>query len=142
MVTTGRSLDGPDTAPAPAAHILVMDDDRTIRDVLEGLLKMLGHTVSQAIDGEEAIGRYRDAHQRGDAFGAVIVDLTVPGGMGGQQAAQEILKMDPQARIIVSSGYPTDPVMADHEHYGFKSSIVKPFRFEELRTAIRQALEA
>ncbi|MCB0195441.1 MAG: PAS domain S-box protein [Anaerolineae bacterium] len=126
--------------PISTTHILVLDDEPVIREVLGSMLKMMGHSVAYAVDGQEAIAKYRDAYHTGSAFDVVIVDLTIPGGMGGHDAAQEMMKINPQAKIIVSSGYTTDPIMANYERYGFKGVVAKPYRFADLRRVLSQVL--
>jgi CheY-like chemotaxis protein len=140
-ITTENLLDKTAAASAPAARILVLDDEEAVRAVLGAMLESLGHIISYAVDGQEAIVKYREAYQNGSAYDVVIVDLTIPGGMGGQMAAKEIFSLDPAAQIIVSSGYATDPVMANYEEYGFKARIVKPYHFAELQKAIQQVLK-
>ncbi len=116
--------------------ILVMDDEEMIRELTQGMLEHLGCEVVLASDGAEAIDLYRRLMDSGRPVDAVIMDLTIPGGMGGREAVQELLKIDPQARVIVSSGYSNDPVMADYAKYGFRAAVAKPFTLSELRKAI------
>lgn len=118
-----------------------MDDEESVRAVLGAMLKRMGYQVTFAADGQKAIEKYRTAFEKGLPYDVVITDLTIPGGMGGQAAAQKILKMDPQAKLIVSSGYATDPVLANYGVYGFKGVVVKPFRLSELRQMVQQVLE-
>ncbi|MCB0175049.1 MAG: response regulator, partial [Anaerolineae bacterium] len=131
-----------DSEPVSAIHILVLDDEVMIRDVLGAMLGTMGHIVTYAVDGQEAIVKYREAYQNGPAYDVVIADLTIAGGMGGQAAAQEMIKINPWAKIIVSSGYTTDPVMANYEAYGFKGVVAKPYHFADLQKVIRQVLNA
>jgi signal transduction histidine kinase len=107
-------------------RILVMDDEEVVRDTVVTSLKRLGYEVEFAKDGEEAIEIYRQALDSGKPFDAVILDLTVPGGMGGREAVARLLEMDPGTKAIVTSGYSDDPVMADCERYGFVARIPKP----------------
>jgi len=123
------------------ARILVMDDDDTIRFGLEVLLTELGYDVVSATDGEAAVKAYSDGLDSGSPFDIVILDLTIPGGMGGKEAIEKLRSLDPDITAIVSSGYATDPIMADCKTYGFKSVLPKPFRPSDLRTAIAAALE-
>jgi len=124
-----------------SARILVLDDEDLVLQMCGSMLEEMGHQVDYAIVGEEAVKKYRDANEEGQDYDVVICDLTIPGGMGGQEAAREILKCNPQARIIVSSGYASDPVMADYMEYGFKGRVVKPYGFEEFQKVIQQVLE-
>jgi len=91
--------------------------------------------------GEEAVSKYQIAQESNQGYDIVICDLTIPGGMGGQEAAQQILSINPQAKLIVSSGYATDPVMANYREYGFQGRIAKPYRFAELETVVQQVVE-
>lgn len=141
-IIAGQPSDEIDSAPLAPPHILVLDDEAVIREVLGAMLEMMGHNVAYAVDGQEAVVKYRHAYQNGSAYDAVIVDLTIPGGVGGQAAAQEMIKINPQAKIIVSSGYTTDPVMANYEAYGFKNVVAKPYRFADLQKVIQKVLKA
>jgi len=112
--------------------ILVMDDDAMIRDFTDMMLSELGYQVMTCTDGAEAIRLYEHALQSGCPFGAVIMDLTIPGGMGGKEAAQQILAVDAKASLIVSSGYSNDPIMSDYPAYGFSAAVAKPYRINDL----------
>lgn len=109
-----------------------MDDEKLLRDLVASMLECLGYIVTTCADGEEAIELYRAAKESGAPFLTVIMDLTIPGGLGGKDAAQEILRIDPDARLIVSSGYSDDPVMADHKQYGFQALLPKPYIISDL----------
>jgi two-component system, cell cycle sensor histidine kinase and response regulator CckA len=115
-----------------SGRILLMDDEHCVRDVGSTMLKNLGYAVETAKNGEDAIALYEEALKVKKPFKAAIFDLTVIGGMGGKDAAARIRELDPQARLIVSSGYSEDPVMANPRHYGFSACIGKPYRKEEL----------
>jgi PAS domain S-box-containing protein len=121
-------------------RVLVMDDEEMIRRLLQEMLKELGFTVEAATEGRQAIEKYRQAMVAGKPFTAVIVDLTVPGGMGGQETAKGILQIDPGAKIIVSSGYADDPVMANYTDYGFKGIAPKPYSLARLSTEFNRIL--
>lgn len=121
-------------------RILVMDDEPGIRNVMFHALARIGHTVETANDGKDAIDKYAAAMRNGTPFDLTIMDLTIPGGMGGKEAIQELLALDPSAKAIVSSGYFSDPVMSDYEVYGFAARLAKPFKVSELTDAISSAL--
>lgn len=122
------------------AKILLMDDEEMVRTVTRSMLIQFGHDVVLCANGEEALKLYGEGLDTNNNFNLAIMDLTVPGGMGGQETAREILKMDPKARLIVSSGYSNNPVMASYEEYGFCGTIVKPYRIQELSKVINQVL--
>lgn len=124
-----------------SARILLMDDEETVREVAGTMLTELGCDVSYALEGKEAVAMYREALENGVPFRAAILDLTIPGGMGGLQTLHEILAVDPDANLIVSSGYATDPVMANYKNHGFKGRAAKPYRFSELQRVVQQVLQ-
>jgi len=133
------------TADAPVAidgngRILVMDDDEVVLQVVKTMLSHLGYQVVLAVNGTEALAKYVDAQQSGQPFEAVIMDLIVPTGMGGEEAIQQLLAIDPRAKVIVSSGYCYDPVMADYKSYGFKGVMAKPYHLAGLREQLTQLL--
>jgi PAS domain S-box-containing protein len=122
--------------PTKKARILVMDDEELVRNILEAMLHQMGHEVLLVKDGMEALQTYREAVDNGTPIDLIIMDLTIPGGMGGKEAVQKILSIDPAANAIVSSGYSNDPVIANFKDYGFCSAIVKPYQFAELKKTI------
>ncbi|HSN92929.1 MAG TPA: response regulator [Anaeromyxobacteraceae bacterium] len=133
------------SAPRPAAtpgagRILVMDDEPAIRSVARSMLGRLGWAVEVCQDGGEAVRLYREAREEGRPFTAVILDLTVPGGMGGVEALARLREMDPGVAAIVSSGYSDDAVMADHRAHGFAGAVSKPYGMREIGDALRALL--
>ncbi|MFQ5500091.1 MAG: response regulator, partial [Candidatus Zixiibacteriota bacterium] len=103
-------------------------------------LRKLGYTVDYVYDGTEAIKQYRRNLDEGTPYDVVILDLTVPGGMGGKATVRELLRIDPSVRALVCSGYSNDPTMANFQSLGFCGVINKPFRPYELALAIEEAL--
>ena len=121
-------------------RVLLMDDEEMVRAVAREMLVHLGHEVEVAEDGGAALALYQEATGQGRKFEVVIMDLTVPGGMGGKEAVRELRKIDPDARVIVASGYANDPVMAGYADYGFRAAVTKPFRLQELAAGVQSAL--
>ena len=128
-------------SPSRQAKILLMDDEEMVRNIAKEILTHLGHEVTLATHGKEAVQLYHDAMESGRSFDLVILDLTIPGGIGGKEVIREILGIDPKAQVVVSSGYSNDPVMADFKAYGFCGALVKPFQIQDLNKVINQALD-
>ena len=129
------------TTPLPQGQgrqVMVMDDDLMVQTVAQAMLSHLGYQVLLAKDGAEAIDLYREAMAGPQPVEMVFMDLSVPNGMGGREATEEILKLDPQARIIASSGYSEDQIMSHCRDYGFKAAIAKPYQLSDLAEVIRQ----
>jgi len=120
--------------------ILVMDDEEIVREAVTSLLQYLGYSVDTSKDGQEAINMYELAMNVGHSYDAVIMDLTVPGGMGGKEAVIKIKEVDPSAKVIVSSGYYTDPVLANFKDYGFDGVAPKPYQVEELGKVVKEVI--
>ena len=123
-----------------SGKVLLMDDEQIIRAVGSEMLQLLGYEVVCARDGAEAVELYRQALERGLAFDAVILDLTIPGGMGGKEAVSKILSLDPTAAAIVSSGYSNDQVISEYRRYGFRGAVCKPYRLQELSAILHEVL--
>lgn len=121
-------------------RILVMDDDEVIRDMAGELLTLLGYEAAFANDGYEAIEAYNEARTSGNPFDAVIMDLTVPGGMGGKATMEKLREIDPHIKAIVSSGYSNDPIMADYRKSGFVGVLPKPYSAQDLSKLLRGIL--
>lgn len=129
------------TAVEQTARILVMDDEEIILNVASLMLERGGYRVETATEGRQAIERYRQAIEAGNPFDAVIMDLTIPGGIGGAEAVGDILQLNPEARVIVSSGYANDPIMANFAEYGFSGVVEKPYTRSKLIEIINRVLE-
>jgi PAS domain S-box-containing protein len=113
--------------------ILLMDDEEMVLSTASEILKFFGYEVDLAHDGREALQKYTERLHTDNCYQLVIMDLTIPGGMGGQTAIKKLLQIDPQAKAIVASGYSSDPVMANYQKYGFIGCMRKPFRVDEVR---------
>lgn len=122
-------------------RILVMDDEEIVREAAGAILEELGYEVAFAAHGAEAIDRYREAMDEGRTFDAVLMDLTIPAGMGGREAVKRLLEMDPGARVIVSSGYSNDDIMSEYTSFGFKAVIAKPYMVGELSRTVKGVLD-
>ena len=125
---------------AGRGRVLLMDDDEVVRDVTQNMLIDLGYEIVLSANGDEAISLYQEAMRSGQPFAAIILDLTIPGGMGGKEAIQKIIKIDPQVRAIVASGYSADPVMAEYGRHGFKDVLKKPYSLEEVSNALQRVI--
>ncbi len=125
-----------------SGYVLVMDDEDFIRDLAERMLTKMGYRVAVAADGQAALNLYRQARVDGEPFDVVILDLTVPGAMGGKEAFEHLKKMDPEVRAIVSSGYANDPIMSNHLDYGFCGAVQKPYQMKDLSLALKRVMES
>jgi two-component system, cell cycle sensor histidine kinase and response regulator CckA len=121
-------------------RILVMDDEETIRQVAGRLLHYLGYDVNCAEDGAEAIKMYLEGMDEGRPYDIVIIDLTIPGGMGGKEAIQKLRELDPNVKAIVSSGYSSDPIMAQYKDFGFSAVVTKPYDLAELGDTVKRTI--
>jgi CheY-like chemotaxis protein len=120
--------------------ILIMDDEYVIRVMLSKQLMGLEYEVEAAEDGSEAIRLYESASGKGNPFDAVVMDLTITGGMGGKETIKRLLEIDPEVRAIVVSGYANDPIMANYKKYGFSSVLPKPHEIHELDEALQKVM--
>jgi PAS domain S-box-containing protein len=120
--------------------VLVMDDDAMVREIALQMLEYLGYKGIVTRNGEETVDRYHQCLEEGIKVQAVILDLTIAGGMGGKDTAAAILKLDPSARLIVASGYSNDPVMAEQEKYGFTATMNKPFNIRKLARTLDRVI--
>lgn len=136
----GREKPAPGKENSSGRRILFMDDQENVRKVAVKMLEEFGYEAVPVADGREAIESYREAAESGRPFAAVVLDLTVPGGMGGVMAAARIRGIDPRARLIVSSGYSDDPVLADYRRHGFSGKIDKPYQIANMREVLAEVL--
>lgn len=120
--------------------ILIMDDELIIRETVTAMLEHLGYHVECAVDGEEAVNMYRQRLEKNRPYDAVIMDLTIPGGMGGEEAIKTLLEIDPEAIALVSSGYSQDPIMANYKQFGFSGVIAKPFKLQKIAITLEKVL--
>ena len=113
-----------------------MDDEVIIREISQEILSHIGFEVEVTEDGDEAIAVYKQGQKANAPFDVVIMDLTIPGGMGGKEAVKEILFLNPNAKVIVASGYSTDRIMSNYQDYGFSGVLTKPFTRDDLQEVI------
>jgi PAS domain S-box-containing protein len=128
--------------PIGQGRVLVMDDEEMVRDIAGKILTHMGLEVEFAKDGVEAIALYRKAMETKNPFDAVILDLTIPGGMGAKETVKKLLEIDPQAKAILSSGYSNDPIIERFRQFGFKDVVAKPYRVSELSQRVANVMEA
>lgn len=121
-------------------RILVMDDEEMVRDVIGLMLDNLGYEANLARDGQEAVKKFSEAQGNAHRIDLVILDLTVPGGMGGKECLRQLRLLDPNIKAIVSSGYSDDPVMADFSKYGFNGVIAKPYKVSDISHLLHELL--
>ncbi len=137
---------GDSGSPAPVSankrRALVMDDEEPIRSLVETMLTMMDYEVVGAPDGETALSVHAEAMESGRPFDLVVMDLTIPGGMGGREAIKRLREKDTNIRAIVSSGYSNDPVMANYTAYGFNAVLPKPYMMKDLMNLVTQLAEA
>ncbi len=117
--------------------VLVLDDEEDVRKIAGKMLNRFGCKVEFAKDGVEAIETYKSAIESQDPFDFIIMDLTIPGGMGGEEAIKKILEIDPGVTAIVSSGYSNDPIVANFSEYGFSDFLAKPYKMAELNRVVQ-----
>lgn len=126
---------------AGKAKVLLMDDEQIILDVTLEVLKFLGYDVMFARDGADAIELYKREKNTGAPFDVVILDLSIPEGMGGKEAIVHIREFDPSVKAIVSSGYTNDPVVVDYAGHGFSGKLSKPYKINDMKIILEQLLK-
>ena len=117
-----------------------MDDEEAILDMASALLSHFGYRSSVARDGDEAIALYKEAAARNNPFAVIIMDLTIPGGLGGKETISRLHEIDPFVKAVVSSGYSTDPIVANFRQYGFAGILTKPYTATEMSEIIKKVL--
>ena len=121
-------------------RILVMDDEEMIRSLMLEMLDTLGHDAELAVNGAEALAKYREAMSEGRPFDVVVLDLTVRGGMGGAETLRKLRELDPGVNAIMSSGYSNDDIASNYLDAGFKAFLKKPYRIDDLRNELNRLL--
>jgi CheY-like chemotaxis protein len=132
--------DSPNTPLVGSGRILVVDDEEAIRDLLSNMLTHIGYEVDCVPDGAKAIDVYQNAQAEGRPYTAVILDITIPGGMGGLEALEPLRAIDPQAKVLISSGYANNPAMANFQRYGFNGVIAKPYTVQRLHDVLQHVI--
>jgi DNA-binding NtrC family response regulator len=134
-----ESSDAPDPHPS-GVRILVMDDEEILLDIARQMCKRLGIGADTAFNGEDAVEMYRTAFNEGHPYDAVLLDMTIAGGMGGVETVAAIKKVDPRVKAVVMSGYSDHEIMAAPSKYGFSAMMSKPFRFHEFGRVLEEVL--
>jgi len=141
--SSARATTQPTAAKPPQKiRILLMDDEQMILDIVSRMLGHLGYDVSTCRDGSQAIAAFAKSKSHSETFDIVMMDLVIPNGVGGQDAVHTIKKIDPNARVIASSGHLEHPVMLDHAKFGFSAVLEKPYKLEKLQQVIEAVLHA
>jgi len=130
------------TPPQGGGTVLLMDDEPGILEMVGMLLDQLGYKVMTAAHGEEALRLYRETQAACQPIDAVILDLTIRGGLGGLETFQRLQKLDPRVKAIVSSGYSNDPVMSNPRAFGFKAVVAKPYGMDHLASTLHAVIHA
>jgi CheY-like chemotaxis protein len=121
--------------------VLFMDDEQIILDMTREVLKFLDYDVMFAKEGREAIDLYKKEMAAGAPFDVVILDLSVPSGLGGEETIKELRKIDPRVKSVVSSGYMDDPVVRDFSSHGFDERLTKPYKILDLKKILEQLMK-
>lgn len=122
-------------------RILVMEDEEVLREFTSRLLSKLGYDVEVVTEGEEAIELFKKAKESGQPFDAVIMDLTIQGGLGGKETISKLREIDPEIKAILSSGYSNDPLIVDYRKFGFKAIVIKPYTLDKLSRVLSDVIE-
>ena len=138
-------VDSPGTIPQPITalgRVLIVDDDKAICTLVHFTLTGLGYQVMQAETALQGVNLYREKFEAGERFDAVILDLSLPGGMGGKEALKKLIEIDPAVNAIVSSGYATDATMSRYQDFGFRAVIAKPYEIAELGKIVHDVISS
>jgi CheY-like chemotaxis protein len=125
---------------ADKGKVLLMDDEEIILDVSREVLRFLGYDAVFAKEGASALKLYAEEKEAGRPFDLVILDLSIPEGMGGRETIEKLRNYDPDAKAVVSSGYANDPVILDFASYGFSGRLTKPYRINEMKTLLEDMI--
>jgi CheY-like chemotaxis protein len=121
-------------------RVLVMDDEAAVREMIGKMLHCLGYEADYASNGSEAVRLYQKLRESGQAYDAVIMDLTIPGDMGGKETLKRLMEIDPGVKAIISSGYADNPVLVDYDQYGFCGVIPKPYEIRGLNKVLSEVI--
>jgi len=142
MGNSAIKMDGlPVNSSRPGAAILLLEDEDMVGMIVSEMLDHIGYETVLVREGEQAVALYDERFQAGTPFSAVIMDLSIANGMGGEEAVTEVLKIDPAAKVIVSSGYSFDPAMLDYRNYGFRAALGKPFTIPDLSRVLKDLVQ-
>ncbi|HEY6362442.1 MAG TPA: ATP-binding protein [Vicinamibacterales bacterium] len=140
-VAAAQAAPRPEINMRRTGRVLIMDDEDMVAEVAQEMIESLGYTTRRACNGDEAIRMFNEAEQTGEPFDLVLLDLTVPGGMGGAEAVKYIREMRNDVCVLVNSGYADDSVLARYRDYGFDGVLAKPFTLTDLRRVLRELEE-
>jgi len=126
---------------AGKGKVLLVDDEEIILDVSREVLRFLGYDAAFAREGGAAIELYKQGRESGQPFDLVIIDLTIPEGLGGEETIERLRSYDPDVKAVVSSGYTNDPVMQEFAKYGFSGRLTKPYRINEMKALLESMIQ-
>lgn len=141
MNATDTATDPSVAAPTAQQRLLIVDDEHPMQVLASSIVNKLGYTAAAVDSGEEAVAAYRQAVEAGQSFAAVVMDLALPGGMSGLEATLAIKQLDPNARVIVSSGYLEQNARNAALEHGFAGILPKPYTADRLATELRYVLK-
>ena len=130
-----------DAGTSSKGKVLLMDDEQIIIDVTLEVLQFLGYEARFARDGAEALSLYAQEKSAGVPFDVVILDLSVPDGMGGRETIAKLKELDPQAKAVVSSGFANDPYVQDYAAFGFAGRLSKPYKINDMKMILEELIK-